>query len=191
MVDVDVVTVKLAEIADRLERVRLRCPADAEALASDRDALELVSFNLILAIQAALDVASHVIADEGWPAAATLAESFVRLHEHQVISAETLAGVRPAARLRNILAHMYSSVDPARVHLAATSGLEVLERFAAEVGTWVRDLSGGEEAEPTLALDQGQPAAGAEPAGGGEPAGNRESMDDGEQGSEEIDAQDG
>ncbi len=141
MVDVDVVTVKLAEIADRLERVRLRCPAEADGLASDRDALELVSFNLILAIQAALDVASHVIADEGWPAAATLAESFVRLHEHQVISAETLAGTRPAARLRNILAHMYSSVDPAKVHLAATTGLAELERFAQEVGTWVRDLS--------------------------------------------------
>lgn len=95
MVDADIVAVKLAEIADRLERVRMRCPADADALATDRDALDLVSFNLILAIQAALDIASHLIADEGWPTAATLAESFVRLHEHRVISAETLAGVRP------------------------------------------------------------------------------------------------
>ncbi len=141
MVDVDVVAAKLAEIDDRLQRVRLRCPADAEALATDRDALELVSFNLILAIQAALDVASHMIADEGWPAAATLAESFVRLHEHQVISAETLAGIRPAARLRNILTHMYSSVDAARVHLAATTGLTELDRFGEEVATWVRKRS--------------------------------------------------
>ncbi len=118
MVDVDVVAVKLAEVADRLERVRLHCPADAEGLTTSRDALELVSFNLILAIQAALDIASHVIADEGWPAASTLAESFVRLHEHQVISEETLAGIRPAARLRNILAHMLlqrrSSQGPSR-----------------------------------------------------------------------------
>jgi len=145
MVDVDVVAVKLAEIADRLERVRSCCPAEAETLAQDRDALELVSFNLILAIQAALDVASHIIADEGWPAAATLNESFVRLHEHQVISAETLTGVRPAARLRNILAHMYSSVDPGKVHLAATVGLSELERFAGEVGSWIQERFFGEE----------------------------------------------
>jgi uncharacterized protein YutE (UPF0331/DUF86 family) len=72
-----------------------------------RDALELVSFNLILAIQAALDVASHLIADEGWPAAATLAESFVRLHERKVISAQTLAGIRPAARLAHLEAHRF------------------------------------------------------------------------------------
>ena len=150
MVDADVVAVKLAEVADRLERVRLRCPNDAEAMATDRDALELVSFNLILAIQAALDIASHVIADEGWPAAATLAESFVRLHEHHVISAETLAGIRPAARLRNILTHMYSGVDPAKVHLAATRGLVELERFAEEVSAWVRERSSGGE-EPSHA----------------------------------------
>ncbi len=46
MVDVDVVAVKLAEIADRLDRVRLHCPDNADGLASDRDALELVRFRL-------------------------------------------------------------------------------------------------------------------------------------------------
>lgn len=139
MVDVDVVAVKLAEVADRLERIRSHCPAEADALVEDRDALELVSFNLILAVQAALDVASHLIADEGWPAAATLTDSFVRLHERKVISAETLAGIRPAAGLRNVLTHMYSGVDPAKVHLAATAGLAELERFAAEVSSWVQE----------------------------------------------------
>lgn len=155
MVDADVVAVKLAEVADRLERVRLCCPADAEALATDRDALDLVSFNLILAIQAALDIASHVIADEGWPAAATLAESFVRLHEHEVISAETLAGIRPAAGMRNILTHLYSGVDPAKVHLAATTRLVELERFAEEVGAWVRERSGEEDS-----VEPAEPAEG-------------------------------
>ncbi len=180
MVDVDVVTVKLAEIADRLERVRLRCPANADGLASDRDALELVSFNLILAIQAALDVASHVIADEGWPAAATLAESFVRLHEHQVISEETLAGVRPAARLRNILTHMYSSVDPAKVFLAATAGLAELERFAEEAATWVRSLAVEEDdsaapAEPPMTPEQDESRI-----VDGQSAENDQPMEDGE-----------
>lgn len=117
-------------------------------MASDRDALELVSFNLILAIQATLDIASHVIADEGWPAAATLAESFIRLHEHQVISAQTLEGIRPAARLRNILTHMYSGVDPEKVYLAATAGLAEIERFAEEVATWIRDRISEDDVPP-------------------------------------------
>jgi len=34
---------------------------------------------------------------------------------------------------------MYSSVDPVKVHLAATVGLSELERFAGEVSSWVQD----------------------------------------------------
>ncbi|MCP4656342.1 MAG: DUF86 domain-containing protein [bacterium] len=136
MVDTEVVTVKLAELIDRLERIRSRCPEDAEALAADRDAFEVVSFNLILAVQICLDIASHLIADEGWSPAKTLGESFLRLGEHAVIGEETAKALQPAAGMRNILAHVYSSVDPGKVHRAATAGLADLERFAREVSAW-------------------------------------------------------
>jgi len=145
MVDLNVVAAKLAEISARLARIRSLCPADEKAMAGDQDALELVSFNLILVIQACLDISSHIIADQGWRSAGTLVESFVRLHEHKVISAETLAGIRPGARLRNILTQMDSTVDATKVHRAATLGLVELERFAAEVGAWVRGLWSAEE----------------------------------------------
>jgi len=49
MVDPDLVSAKLAE---RIERVRGRRAEDAASLASDRDALDIVSFNLMLAVQA-------------------------------------------------------------------------------------------------------------------------------------------
>jgi uncharacterized protein YutE (UPF0331/DUF86 family) len=82
VVRADLVTAKLAEIADRIDRVRSRCPDSAEALEGDRDAIEIVSFNLMLAVQACADVASHLIADEGWPAAPSLGASFERLRDH-------------------------------------------------------------------------------------------------------------
>ena len=86
MVDESVVAAKLAELAARIERVRVCCPETAEALARDRDALDLVSFNLMLAVQACLDLASHVIADSGWTPGTSLAGSFRRLAEHGVLS---------------------------------------------------------------------------------------------------------
>jgi uncharacterized protein YutE (UPF0331/DUF86 family) len=79
MVDADLIAAKLGELAHRTARVREHCPEDASKLAADADALDLVSFNLMLAIQICLDVASHVIADEGWPPATDLAGSFRRL----------------------------------------------------------------------------------------------------------------
>lgn len=137
MVDVNVVTGKLRELADLISRVESHRPADAETLANDRDARDLVSYNLALAVQACLDIASHLISDEAWEASTTAAESFQTLARHQVISGELAAVLGQAAGLRNILVHGYSKAVPARIHAAATTGLADLERFGQEVSAWM------------------------------------------------------
>lgn len=137
MTDRDVVTAKLAELEDRLGRVRANVRATASELASDRDASDLVAFNLMLAVQTCLDVASHVIADERWAPAATLAESFHRLAERGVITAETDAALGRAASLRNVVAHGYGRVVSDILFTAATHGVLDLERFAREVAAWM------------------------------------------------------
>jgi uncharacterized protein YutE (UPF0331/DUF86 family) len=135
-VDRDLLAAKLAELSARAQRAASHCPASADRLASDRDALDLVSFNLMLAVQSALYVASHLIADEGWEPATTLAESFQPLAANRVISDDVRKSMGLAAGLRNFVAHGYAQVDPSRVFLAATVGTRDLERFAAEVAAW-------------------------------------------------------
>ena len=137
MVDEHVVTQKLKEIVRRIARARALCPASPEDFAEDENALELVSFNLLLAVQACVDLATHLIADESWEPAATAREAFERLQERGVISQETLQALRKATGLRNIVAHGYSGIDPMQVHAAATAGLGDLERFAAEISAWI------------------------------------------------------
>jgi len=142
MVDLDLVAAKLAELADRTARVRRHGPASAAALAGDRDALDLVSFNLMLAVQSCLDVASHLIADEGWPPARDLAGTFRRLREHGVLDAATADALGRAAGLRNVVAHVYAEVDPALLFTAATDGLDDLDRFARQVAAWAKRRQG-------------------------------------------------
>lgn len=137
MVDLNVVAMKLAELADRIGRVRSHCPANPEDLATDLDALDIVSFNLLLAVQVCLDLASHLISDEGWQPASTARGAIERLAERGVVSQETARSLRDAIGLRNIVAHGYSGVDPQQIHAAATAGVADLERFAAEVSAWV------------------------------------------------------
>lgn len=137
MTDRDVVTAKLAELEDRLGRVRANVRGSAAALASDRDASDLVAFNLMLAVQTCLDVASHVIADERWAPAATLAESFHLLAERGVITAETDTALGRAASFRNVVAHGYGRVVSDILFAAATDGVRDLERFAREVAAWM------------------------------------------------------
>jgi len=143
MVDENVIAAKLADLEDRVARVRAHRPPTAKSLSEDRDAFDLVAFNLMLAVQACVDVASHVIADEGWAPAADLADSFERLQGYGVIARETAEALSRATGLRNVVAHVYAHADPELVFRAATSGLDDLERFGREVAAWLRQRTSG------------------------------------------------
>jgi uncharacterized protein YutE (UPF0331/DUF86 family) len=138
MVDRDLVASKLGELAEHVARVRTRRTASAEDLRRDRDALDLISFNLMLAVQACADVASHVISDEGWPPATSLGAAFERLRDRSVISGPVCDALVRAVGLRNVIAHGCAGVRPEMVHAAATIGLADLEAFAREVATWAQ-----------------------------------------------------
>jgi len=137
LVKKDLVAAKLAELAERAARVRAKCPASVQALAADLDALDIVSFNLMLAVQLCADIAAHVTTDERWLPAKSLAEGFTRLEENGVLEASTAERLRRAVGLRNVVAHGYGRVDAFLVFAAATEGLSDFSNFAREVATWL------------------------------------------------------
>jgi uncharacterized protein YutE (UPF0331/DUF86 family) len=136
MVNKNLLAVKWTELSERLAQVRKHGKPTVAALEADRDATELVAFNLMLAIQACSDVANHVIADEGWAAPRTTAEAFTRLAEHGVIPAQLAAALKQAVGFRNIIVHGYSGVDLRPLHRAATDGIADLDAFARAVTQW-------------------------------------------------------
>ena len=97
----------LSDLGARIARVRSHTPATSAQLRDDQDALDLVSFNLMLCVQSAADIASHIVADEGWRPAVTLAEAFERLRENGVVTKPTADALAKAAGLRNVVAHGY------------------------------------------------------------------------------------
>jgi uncharacterized protein YutE (UPF0331/DUF86 family) len=136
MVNRSLLSSKLAELADRVNRIRSLGTLSIQELTANRDAFDLASFNLMLAVQVCADVAAHLIADEGWPAAKNLAEAFSRLEEQGVLPAPVAQALRRAVGLRNVVAHGYARVDPAAIHSAATDGLAQLEAFSQAVASW-------------------------------------------------------
>ena len=145
MVDRNVVTAKLRELSERVERVRLHAPADVSGLEEDQDALDLVSFNLMLSVQSCLDLATHIVSDENLRPVENAAEAFKRLAEHGVISKETAKALAGVAGMRNIVAHGYAGVVPQKIHDAAVNGLADLGRFSREVSAWMAGQSASDQ----------------------------------------------
>lgn len=137
MVDVDLVTHKLSDLQHRLERVRGRRASDGDALRAAPDAMELVCFNLMLAVQGCIDIAAHICVDEGWGVPENARHGFEQLAAHGVIPPNLLPGIRATVGLRSIVAHAYGRIDPDIVHAASTDeGLAVIEDFMASVARW-------------------------------------------------------
>lgn len=144
MVNRSLLAAKWTELAERLAQVRKHRKVTVAEFEADRDATELVAFNLMLAIQACADVANHLIADEDWALPRTTGEAFARLAEHGVISHQLAAQLRLAVGFRNVIVHGYAGVDLRPLQRAATEGVDDLAAFARAVAEWAAD-----QAEPS------------------------------------------
>jgi uncharacterized protein YutE (UPF0331/DUF86 family) len=133
----DLVTAKLAELNVRIARVEGKVPSSVDELRQDADALDIISFNLMLAVQLCADIASHIVSDDGLVPARTLAEGFGRLAEHGVLTARTAESLKLAVGLRNVVAHGYGQVDLAAVFAASTEGVLDLRGFSQQVAAWL------------------------------------------------------
>ena len=82
MVDRALVAAKVAAVRDAIDRVRAVLPSSLDAFIADRTAREVVTLNLMIAIQDCLDLATHWLADPGWNMPETYGDVFVALAEH-------------------------------------------------------------------------------------------------------------
>lgn len=142
MVRVDLVREKIRRLRATLAALEQRLPPDAGGL-TDRDVLDLVAFRVYLVIQEAIDLASHIIADEGWGPAPSLRDHFAILRDQRVIDATLEAALSSGVKVRNLIAHGYAEVDREKLHAAAKALADIADSYCAAVLGWV------ENTEPT------------------------------------------
>lgn len=96
-----------------------------------------------LAGQACIDLASHVIAANGWGVPGEFRETFTVLAKHQVITNELAEHLRELTGLRNRLVHAYDEVDDERLLDSLPEGLDDLDAFARAVAALLTRDDGG------------------------------------------------
>lgn len=109
MVDRDLLLKKLAFIETCVQE--LRTLAKPECIDSDVREERFVVHTLQLAIQAALDIASHVVSDRRLGEPRTNRELFELLARTGWMTRELTEAMRAMAGFRNVVVHGYDSVD--------------------------------------------------------------------------------
>ena len=111
----------------------LRRLARPETLATDVREQRFVEHTLQIAIQAALDVASHIVSDRRLGEPRTNRELFDLLERDGWLEAALAGSLRNMAGFRNVLVHGYDDVDLAVVRDVLANHLIDFDAFVAAV----------------------------------------------------------
>lgn len=131
MTDAALIAKKLAQIDTCLSD--LRRLAMPELLDSDIRERRFVEHTLQIAIQAALDVASHIVSDGRLGEPQTNRDLFDLLARAEWITAAQAGPLKNMASFRNILVHGYEDVDLDIVRSVLKVHLDDLASFATSI----------------------------------------------------------
>jgi uncharacterized protein YutE (UPF0331/DUF86 family) len=127
-------------IDTRIERIELAsnylsqlATEPAEAVLGNQERVAAMERMLEVSIQAATDVASHLIAIHAWPTPESAGQAFAELARQGVIDNTLALRLRQAVGLRNVLAHDYLDIDPQRLFAGLAADMSDLRAFVAAI----------------------------------------------------------
>lgn len=104
-----------------------------EELKKDRDKRNMVLHAMLVSIQAAIDIATSLIAKEGLRKPTTYRETFEILGKAGMIPEQLAEELSDLAGFRNVLVHIYWQLDLDQVYGVLQNDLKTLKSFLREV----------------------------------------------------------
>ena len=129
VVDTDLLLIKAGNVRKYLKRAREKCDHDPAAFLSNRDHQDIVCFNLQMAIQNCIDIAAHVMSDQGTSVPGSVNEMFYFLEENGLVPSELIERMVKAVGFRNLLVHEYGKLDLKEVFEIAHHHSNDLDQF--------------------------------------------------------------
>ena len=129
MVDKDLIIAKASSVKRHLSRIKEKRDTDLETFLKDLDRQESILFNLQMSIQNCIDIAAHIISEEGVGVPGSTNEMFYLLEDNGYISVDITEKMVKAVGFRNFIVHEYGKVELKQVFEVAKKEIEDLEKY--------------------------------------------------------------
>lgn len=133
MVNHEKIRNKLKTIQISLEKLHQLKAKSEDVFISDFTNTDAARHNLQIAIQAMLDISSHIISRLRFEFPKSNVDAFSILSEHSIVSKDKLVEYQEMARFRNRLVHMYDDVDNRVIY-------EVLQKHLGDYESFIKDI---------------------------------------------------
>ncbi len=132
MPDKDVILAKVSTIQKCLRRINEATNLNPESL-DNIDTQDIFILNLQRAVEAAIDIATHIVASEGLGLSTTIRDNFRLLKKAGIINAELLKKMESMVGFRNIAIHDYKELNIEILKSILSKNLKDLEEFYSTI----------------------------------------------------------
>ncbi len=116
MVDRELIIAKADAVKKHVTRVKNKADLALHDFIKDADRQDIVMFNIQMAVQNCLDIAAHIISEEGYGVPGSNNDMFYTLEKHSYLDTQLVEKMIKAVGFRNLVVHEYGNLDMAQVY---------------------------------------------------------------------------
>lgn len=103
------------------------------AFLEQREAQDIVAFNLFQAINSLISMMEHIVVDENYGLPESAYHAAEILSQKKILTKNDVALVRRMVGFRNIIAHQYVDIDKKKIYLVLKEGLVDIKRIVKKL----------------------------------------------------------
>ena len=111
MVDETLILRKLGELDEYYRQISEYDKITVSQYSGDWKVQRIIERTMQMMIETCVDIAGHIIADQGYRIPKSYSDAFGVLHEEQILSDKLFAALEKMAKFRNVVVHQYDKVD--------------------------------------------------------------------------------
>lgn len=137
--NVDRIRQLLGEINSSLNKLDGYAELIEEDFLANADKVDSAKYNLIVAIEGAIDICNHIVARAGGRAPHDHADCFEVLGELKILPSEFVERLKSMAKFRNLLVHLYWKVDDQKVYLILERDIRDIKEYIKRINTIISE----------------------------------------------------
>jgi len=143
--NLDLINERAADIKSALQLLATYGSLPKHDFLANETILSAAKYQLLVAIEAAQTICSHLAARVAKKAPASYADCFMTLFQASIIERELAGKLAAMAKFRNLLVHRYADIDNDRVYAIINNDLKDLEEYLKQVGKFIIGVLGNEK----------------------------------------------
>lgn len=129
MVDVEVIKQRLNQLSTSINKIERFKEISLEEFLKDDIIQDVVEYNLFIAINMMIDIATHIVVDNNMGSPETLGEAFNILNKDKYLNDDETKIYKNMVGLRNILSHEYINIDKKIIYNILKINLIDIKKF--------------------------------------------------------------